>query len=79
MILVSFTFLGHDAKVEAHGQLWDASLIHKNEFLKKLHSDPNPTIMKNRSERFRKLFQWCKNNSDFCDDIKDRQSNFVFK
>lgn len=79
MILVSFTFIGHNVKVEANGKLWDASIIHENEFLENLVASSDATILEKSSDRYTELFKWCQDHSDFCDDIVSRQSNFVFK
>lgn len=77
MLLVSFTFLGADVKVEVCGPYSGDNKIDDNEYLKGLIGSA-PSIIKKDGDKFRAVYSWCETNSDFKDTTRSRQSNFVF-
>ena len=75
MILVAFTYLGADVKVELIGNPDQSNEVHQT-LNKRIGKD---TILLDRGgEKYDDLYRYCMANNDFKSLYKDRGINFVF-
>lgn len=77
MTFVAFTFLGDQVKIEILDSQTHSAKIDENEFLSGLIGK-DASIVDKDDEKFIEVYEWCKINADFKDDLKQREVNFIF-